>query len=208
MEKNIIDFLNKHKFLYVPIPKKLLENIGNLLFNNKKFEPVTSIDMLCTGVYWKIKNDFNDDVNAMMNLACYYERMFQTDEAIKYYLMAIEYGSEFAHRKITSYHLNIQMNEMKLEVDEILKKSIFVCHENFINKEKKLFQLDNNIMNSIMKDITAQYGAKEEIVLDIFNKHKTMEGVSNDTTYELLLILIYWDVLLWMMMWSKISVNK
>ena len=57
---------------------------------------------------------------------------------------------------------HILFNEIKLEAIEILKKSTFVSHKNYIKKEKKLFQLDDNIMNIIMKDIVVQYGTNME----------------------------------------------
>lgn len=78
MEQKIINFLHDHGFsYYVPIPNESLQNIYELLMKNKKFEPMTDIEMLYMGI-------------AGINLARHYQRKFDYDVAIEYYLMCIE----------------------------------------------------------------------------------------------------------------------
>lgn len=101
MEQKIINLFNQHKITYVPIPTESLENIYELLINNKEFEPATDIEMLHIGIYWYIKNDIDktikyfmtaaqcENVRAMLFLANYYEEHEEFDNAIKYYFMTI-----------------------------------------------------------------------------------------------------------------------
>lgn len=79
MEKIIIDLLHTYELIYIPISQESLKNIYELLINDKKFKPITDIDMLYTGVYWKIKNGSNkmvkyyllasENIGAVVNLA-------------------------------------------------------------------------------------------------------------------------------------------
>ena len=97
MEKIIIDLLHTYELIYIPISQESLKNIYELLINDKKFKPITDIDMLYTGVYWKIKNGSNkmvkyyllasENIGAVVNLAKHYRSTLDYDNAIKYYLI-------------------------------------------------------------------------------------------------------------------------
>lgn len=144
MEKNIIDLLQKYNFDYVPIPKESLENIHELLVNNKEFEPTTDIDMLYIGVFWRIKDDPNKMVKyfllasdhknstAMNNLAYYYGEIRKYDDSVRYYLMAIENGNVLAMGNLAKYY-----NEIS-ELDNAVKYYLMAIENGHANSMNNL----------------------------------------------------------------------
>jgi len=112
----IKNFLTQHDMIYVDIDTESIKKINDLLVNNIYNEPLTSMEMLYYGLYYKINKDYvkmkkyylmaiekGNDI-AMYNLAKYYEKTKNNVEMEKYYLMAIEKGNDIVMYKFAIYH--------------------------------------------------------------------------------------------------------
>lgn len=122
------------------------------MLNNKEFEPMSDIDMLYIGVYWKNKNNDNKmikyysaaidlkNITAMINLAIYYKKISKFDHAIKYFLMAITTVSN----KIINSSVQITNIDDISKYGSKFEKEFNISWDNLACNFKKVSEFVNN----------------------------------------------------------------
>lgn len=93
MEKTIIKMINAYELIYVTIPSDSLENIYELMINNKMFQPNIGIEMFYIAIYWRFR----------LNIT----------KMVEHYLMAIENGCSSAMNNLAVHHENNRNFENK-----------------------------------------------------------------------------------------------
>lgn len=141
MEEFIEEHLCAYDFAYDKIPSTHILGIYQLYHDDKFNEMEDGIMSLHHGIYHKLNKNYgrmiqcwlkaiNDsDVNAMINLADYYESLKQYDNAIRYYSMAVDYGKyhQLENLAMCYYHNNNYDNAIKYE---LIRTSKFSCSTN------------------------------------------------------------------------------
>ncbi len=133
----IKEWLSKNDYKYKNIPDESINNIYDLLINEKFNEPKNDIEMVYYAHYYDINNEHNNMMkyylmaidcgnnDAMNNLAIYYQNIKDYDNMMKYFLMAIENNNVIAMNNLACYYKKNQ------DYDNMLKYYLMAIDKNY-----------------------------------------------------------------------------